>query len=208
MKKFVRQIFYFSIIGLIPIAIGAIAYIALDPFKVLHQYDVLIEANAKEYVTLNKDYVSTTAFIRNSNSIHYNSFIFGNSRSIFFQISDWKKHLNSDASCFHYDASDESLWALNKKVEFIDNHGTMIENVLLVLDYMILEKATYKKRGHLHTISPALVNNENLLEFHLNFFTAFMNPKFLFAYIDFKLSGRVKPYMKRNLMISQRHMTI
>lgn len=203
MKHFIIKIFTFSLFSIIPIFILGIVYLNLDPFKVLKTYDSFYDENATGWVGINKDYVSTTTFIRNNEKRDYNSFIFGNSRSIFYQIDDWKKYLDLNSKCYHFDASGEALWALNKKMEFIDKQGNSLDNILLILDYstIIQDKP---KEGHLFIISPPLVNNSNLFDFHKTFFSAFLNPKFLFTYLDFTLTGKVKPYMKKSNLLDDR----
>lgn len=200
MKKFIVKTFQFSLIGLIYIFIVGTLYLYFDPFKVLYDYESFYESDGKAVVTLDKDYVSTTTFIKNSEKINYNSFIFGNSRSIFYQVSDWKKHLNKNAICYHFDASGESLWAINKKVAFIDENENKIENMLLILDYSTLIQDK-PQSGHLNIISPALVYNSNIIEFHKTFFLAFLTPKFFYAFLDFKVSNQFKPYMKEGNLL-------
>lgn len=202
-KKFISNLFRFSLIGLSYLTIMAGLYITFDPFKVLYDYESFYDNNAKVNIVLDKDYVSTTTFIKNSNKINYNSFIFGHSCSIFYQISEWKKHIGEDAICYHFDASGESLWALNKKVEFIDKKGNNIENILLLLDWHTLTQDK-PKSGHLGIISPALVNNSNIIEFHKTFFNAFLNPKFTYAFLDYKISNKIKPYMKKGYLLDDR----
>jgi len=200
MKIFITNIIRFSAFGIIFIIILGLPYLYFDPFKVLYDYNSFYETTA---VTLDKDYVSTETFIKNSENLDYNSFILGNSRSIFYQVSDWKKHLNNNAICFHFDASAESLWALNKKVEYIDKKGNNIQNILLILDYSILIQDK-PNTGHLFIISPALVGESNIVEFHRTFFLAFLTPKFLYAFFDYKISGKVKPYMKKGSLLDDR----
>jgi hypothetical protein len=200
MQAFLKRLFRFSLIGLVPTLIAGSIYIYFDPFKVLRDYDTFMVADTNGMVNLNRDFVSTTLFNSNNKKYNYNSFIFGNSRSLFYLVADWKPHLNENASCFHYDASGESLWAINKKIEYIDKQGNMIENVLLILDYPTLIQDVGRE-GHLSVISPALVNNSNLIEFHRTFFLAFLTPKFLYAYLDFKFSGKIKPYMKKGALL-------
>ncbi|MFI0491758.1 hypothetical protein [Flavobacterium sp.] len=205
MKKFIQNIIHFALIGLIPLFFLFLIYLFTDPFKVVKTYDTFYDNSKNERVGLNKDYVSTTTFINNCNKKkqNYNSFIFGNSRSILYQISDWKKHLQKNSQCFHFDASNESLLALNKKMEFIDKNGYKINNVLLVLDKSILIQDT-PKTGHLFVISPILVNNSNIYYFHLSFIKAFLSFKFLYSYADFRLSGHIKPYMKANFLLDDK----
>ena len=195
MKKFIKKVFVFSLIAIIPLTILGFIYTILDPFKVIKTYDSFFDEKDTGFVSTNRDYISTMTFIKNNEKADYNSFIFGNSRSIFYQIDDWKKHLDLNSKYFHFDASGEALWALNKKVEFVDKQGNNLKNMLIVLDYstIIQDKP---KEGHLVVISPPLINNSNLFDFHKTFFRAFLNRKFLFAYINFKLSGKVRSYMK------------
>lgn len=196
MKTFLQKLLLFTI----PFVLMLLVYIALDPFKVLKNYDTFFETNDNGRVALNKDFVSTTNFEKNYKKELYNSFIFGNSRSIFYQVADWKKYIDSNSSCYHFDASGEGIYSIHKKVNYIDKKGLSLKNVLLILDYRTLLQ--YKpKTGHLFVIPPQLVNNKNILSFQLEFLKAFLSPKFLFAYIDFKFSGKVKQYMKTDYLI-------
>lgn len=200
MHKFLSKLFRFTLIGLIPLTITAIIYITLDPFKVIYKYDSYVDTDSKHMVPLNQDYVSTTTFINNSEKINYNSFIFGNSRSMFFQVTDWKKYLEQNATCYHFDAFSESLWGLNKKIEYVDKKGSKLDNILLVLDYSTLIQDK-PQSGHLFITPPALVDNSNVFDFHKTFFFAFLSPKFLYTYTDFKISGEVKPYMRKSNLL-------
>jgi hypothetical protein len=170
---------------------------------VLRKYDTFFDTKANGWVGLNKDYVSTTTFDNNYLNEQYNSFILGNSRSMFFQVSDWKKQLDSGSNCYHFDAAGESLFALHKKVIYIDSKKVKIKNALLILDNAVLIQDN-PRTGHLVSVTPKLVNNSNILSFHLAFLKAFGSPEFLCAYFDFKLSGKVKPYMKENCLLDDR----
>jgi len=181
-------------------------YLVLDPFKVVHHYDSYIKSGTSGRVVLDKDYVSTQTFINNSKRIPYNAYIFGNSRSIFFEVADWKKHLPPSTNCFHFDASGESLVALTKKVEFIDKTENKIDHILLVLDYSILLQDE-PRTDHIGAMSPVLVDYSNVIPFHYTFFSAFLNPKFMYAFLDFTISGQVKPYMKEKNLIDDRPTT-
>jgi len=199
MKTFIIKLLCFFI----PVFILLLIYIAVDPFKVIRRYDTFYEPKAKGWVGLDKDYVSTTTFDNNYQKEKYNSFIFGASVSFFFQVSDWKKHLDGKSNCYHFDATGESLYALQKKIQYIDKKNIEINNALVILDYLtlILNKP---RTGHIYAISPHLENNKNLFYFHFTFLKAFFSPKFLYAYIDFKLSGKVKPYMIRGHLLDNR----
>jgi len=164
MKKFLINLIRFAIVPLLIVIIWTFVYISIDPFKVIWHYDRFVENNAKAYIVLNQDYVSTKTFDNNYKKYLYNSFIFGNSRSIFYQISDWKSHIGQKNSGFHFDASGEALYALHKKILYIDSKKANIDNVLLVLDNELLKKDK-PNNGPLFEISPQLENKKEGTEF-------------------------------------------
>jgi len=179
----------------IPLVAIVIIYILADPFKVIRNYPSFYKSGYPCYINLNRDYVSTTTLDNNYSTVNYNSFILGNSRSGFFEVKDWKQHLNNNPICFHFDAAGENIYGIYKKVKYLDNKVSHIDNILLILDYSTLS-GTEPMKGHLFIISPQLENNRNIFEFHLEFFKVFSNPKFLFAFVDFNLFGKIRNYMK------------
>lgn len=203
MKTFIWRLLRFLIIGMVPIVPFVILYVYTDPFKALRHYDSFFESNAKGIVTLNQDYVSTKTFLNYVDEQSYNSFVFGNSRSIFYPMDAWKRHLGSEASCYHFDAAGESLWGIHKKILFLYNRDTDLKNAIIVLDYETLIQST-PKDGHLFIVAPPLINNRNLLKFHFCFMKAFLDPDFLYAYIDFIRTGEIKPYMTKNFLLDDR----
>lgn len=191
-----KKIFIFAS----PFIILFIIYIILDPFKVIKNYDSYYVSDEILGVGINMGYVSTSTFENNATVYKYDSFIFGNSRSRFYEIETWKKYLDKNAGCFHFDASLETLYGVYKKMQYLDKKDINIHNALLILDYDTLTQVK-SSQGHLFIISPQLENNKNIIDFHLTFFKVFFSPIFLFAYFDYKLSGKVKNYMvKENLL--------
>ncbi len=174
MKGFLQKTLRF----LFPIVIiPLVAYIAIDPFKILREYDCFYSRETTARVVLNKDHVSAVTFNKKPNKATYNSFIFGNSRSIFYQTSDWKPLLDSTDRCFHFDASSETLVALHKKVIYLHDKGVKMDNVLMVIDRSVLDPNNPWK-GHLTETSPIL-DRANLLRFHKALFEAYLNPQFI-----------------------------
>lgn len=210
MKNFLKGIAYFSV----PFIVILILYISLDPFMVLRDYDVVFDPKAKGWIGINKDFLSTRIYEKNYKKQNYDSFIFGNSRSIFYEIKDWKTHIDSNSNCFHFDGSGEPLYALHKKLVYLDSKNIKIKNCLLVLDYEILMQDK-PKTGHLFMISPQLESvGKNVFErfyqhtiFHLANFKGFLSPLFLYTYLDFKMSNRVKPYMVKNFFLNEKPFT-
>ena len=193
MKRFIKQLIKFGLIGLIPILPILITYLYYDPFQVVYKYKSYYVSGKPSYVTLNYEYVAVETFLNNYPTYKYNSFIMGNSRSRFYEIDTWCKYINSD-KCFHFDASNESIYGICKKIEFLHGKHVNISNVLIILDYNTLT-VTSNSEGHLFIKHPIL-SGQNMIDFQFNFFRAFLSFSFLRAYLDFKISGHIKEYMK------------
>ena len=178
-------------------------YVYLDPFKVIWSYQSFYDTGAEVTVSLNRTYVSTTVFDRNYKTGNFNSFIFGNSRSQFYRVEDWKGKLPGGSNPFHFDGFSESLYTIDKKVEYIDAKGVNIKNALVTLDYSTLVQDK-PHTGHLYIISPQLVNYTNRIAFHLTFLKAFLSPKFLRSYFDYQINGQLKKYMLEDHILDDR----
>src|SRR4051794_10986558 len=109
-KKLILKALLFSL----PILILTGIYIWLDPFKVLFRYENYYPLN-DQFVTLNRDFVSTEVFRNKYSAYKYDSFIFGNSRSLFYEVAKWQPYIKSEKDrMFHFDASGESLYGIHK----------------------------------------------------------------------------------------------
>jgi hypothetical protein len=168
-------------------------YLLLDPFKVLYHYDTYYESGKPAYVSLNKEYVAVETFLNNYSKYRYNAFILGNSRTMFYKVSSWKKHVDSD-ECFHFNATGESLYGIYNKIKFLDAKNVKIKHALIILDYSTLSRVKNLKR-HLQLAHP-LLSGQSRFDFQLDFFKTFVSKDFLIAYLDFKISNKMKDYMK------------
>lgn len=197
----IKKFIYKTLLMAVPFMLLLILYLTTDVFKVIYDYDAYYAENEKPGVGLNAGYISTSTFEKHHVIRHYDSFIFGNSRSMCYEIEEWKKYLPDSSSCLHFDASSESLYGLYKKVLYIDKSGNVINHALLIIDKSVLEQEK-SKDGHLYCIPPQLEDYRNVFSFHCAFVKAFFNPKFLYALADYKLSGEVKEYMSKSYLLS------
>lgn len=197
MKKFLINIVAFSSIGVFLLGIVVCSYVVFDPFQVLYKYDTYLSDNEVVKLGKNKDYISTTTFINNiqQKKIKYDSFIFGNSRSIFYEVDDWKKHIDTSSQCYHFDANGEGIFAISKKIEFIKKKGLVLKNTLLFVDYKTLSQTKPATGNHLFLMTPILLDNKNFINFHITFLRTYLKPKFLMGYLDYKLLKQLRPYM-------------
>ena len=79
MKKFILKLLLFSI----PIYLVIGSFFVFDPFKILYSYNNLNQS-AIDGVPLNNDFLGTEVYINQVKQYQYDSFVFGNSRSIVF----------------------------------------------------------------------------------------------------------------------------
>jgi hypothetical protein len=173
-----------------PLYIVVFFYLLIDPFKVISNHN---ESNSiYNYVIIsNKDYHSTQNFIQNNERFKYNSFIFGNSRSVFYRVETWKKYISGLP--YHFDASSESLFGICCKIKYLDEQKVDIRNALIVLDVSTLNQ-TKNSIGHLFIKSPT-TSKESFLVFHYEMFKGFF-PNSFFAFVDLYINGK-KDYMKQ-----------
>ena len=85
-----------------------------DPFKILYDHGeaLFIENGTVDGFTLNRDFVGTEMFLKKRDSLHYDSFIFGSSRSTVFESAEWDKYIENSAVPFHFIGSGESLFGI------------------------------------------------------------------------------------------------
>lgn len=199
-RKFFLRLALFSIpfVGLV------VLYIALDPFKVIRHYDSYYVPNKPSYISLNRDYISTQHWINHYPEKKYNSYILGNSRSMFYRIDDWKDLIGEPyEKCYHFDASGESLYGIERKMNFLVNKEKVpVKNALLVIDAELLNQ-TLNSEGHIFAKHPA-TSGASSLSFQMGSLQAFFDAKFFTSYLDFKISGKVKPYMKKEFLMDDR----
>src|SRR5450432_2365162 len=151
-RLFIGKLLLFSIPFLIFIGV----YFYLDPFKVVKHYNSYYHSGRPNYISLNKDFISTENWINHHAQYDYDSYIFGNSRSMFYEIATWKNYIGEDSEkCYHFDASGESIYGISKKFSFLSAQKAKIKNVLIVMDQGVLNKAD-NSAGHLFLKDPRL----------------------------------------------------
>ncbi len=184
-----------------PLIVVAAAYVWFDPFKLVWSYDAFYPRHRTSGIGLNAGYVSTANFDRHRGEMHYDSFIFGNSRSVYYEVEDWLPHLPVGSVPYHFDASAETIMGIERKVRYISGCGEKLRNALFVIDASVLARTT-PLSGHLYSMPPQLDEYRNFIKFHADFFGVFLNPKFAFAVADYSLSGKVRNYMLQSNMLS------
>lgn len=186
MKRFCR----FCLLLCVPLVFMVIVYLIIDPFKVVRHYEVYYQPD--DIVGLNRGYVSAMHYANHHKEYNYDSFIFGNSRSIAYYCDEWKKYIPKASVCYHFDASGGSVGELLGEIKFINNQGTL-KNALLILDCDLLSRT--EMDGILFAMPPILKEGKDSFKFQEEYFMAFYKFDFLWAYIDYQVSKVYKQYM-------------
>ncbi len=203
---YIGRFLYKTFLVSLPLLILLALYAVADVFKVLRYHDEYYVNGEPMGVVLNAGHVATMIYDHNLDEQCYDSFIFGSSRSRTYEIADWKKHIGDSSRCFHFDGNAEPLYGVWCKVRYIDRAGGSLKNALFMVDHLLLSEVS-SDNGHLYRIPPMLEDDGNYLLYHAAFVKSFLNPKFLCAYIDYRISGEVKPYMTTDFLLSGQYRT-
>ena len=184
MKKFLLRILLFSS----PLIVVIFLYIIIDPFYVVHR-DPQTSVDRNYITPANRDFQTVASYIRNHKKYKYDSFIMGNSRSLFYKTASWDQYISGKS--VHFDASGETLYGIERKLNYLDENHTDIKNALLVIDGDLL-KIT-KNSSYLFIKHPA-ITKESILAFQIEMFRGYLSKSF-FAYTDLYFFGKKRDYM-------------
>ena len=176
-KKFVCR----SLLALLPVAVFAVIYLAVDPFKVVHPYDGISIAPGETVERMpNKRYVAVEGLKYYNPTRHYDSFIFGSSISSNFTAAAWAKHLPDSASIYHFTAGAETVSGIRDELRYLIDHGIPVRHVLMIMEEeMFSRPKRYEEMPFVphYDVSPDITR----LHFHRLHFNAFRDP-YLFLY--------------------------
>lgn len=102
-----------------------------------------------------------------------------------FLKKEWSKY-TQDTGIFHWDASGETLFGIEKKLNFLDKNNKDLKNVLVVIDPLSLCGVT-NRRGHLY-ITDYRTTGQNYFAFQFECMQDFFDPEFLQAWLKEMLS--------------------
>lgn len=201
-QPFLRKFILRTLFLLTPFFLYVVLYFVCDPFKVLRSYASFYDNAAPAWVNLNADYVSTTNYDLRYPTVHYDAFIFGNSRSRYYRVADWRQFLTAGVHPYHFDAHNESLYGLVRKAEYIDSLGRPLRFALIVLDRDLLPQ-TSSEPSRLKHISPQLENNALTarIGFHIATIKDWFQLRFARAYLEARLRHRLLPYMEEQQLL-------
>lgn len=184
---FIKYILLFSIPLLVLIGI----YLVTDPFKVLYTYE---DYYVNNYISRNRDFISTEMYLKNSKKYDYDSFVFGASSAMFMPPKVWASYISTSNPPFSFDAYRENITGIHSKIRFLHSRNIRINNALILIDIPdTFDK--FRNEGHIY-MKHYDVFRSSKLRFHYESLMSFLNLKFLGALTHFELSKSFYPYME------------
>ena len=192
-----KKIFFKLLLVTSPVTLLLLLYVYNDPFKVLYYYESYFTNGEIQRVGLSESYISTQNFLQNYPAQYYDSYIMGGSRSGFYTVSEWKKHINS-TKCYHLNSNGGNLTGIQNKLKLLDSQNVTIRNVLITLDTSVF---TSNFSGPLFHQHPAIAH-QNIFEFQTDFIKYFFEYKFLSSYLKFIFTGKISDIDARQHLLN------
>lgn len=169
MKKFILVFLTFSL----PFALLLLGYVWIDPYMVVRSHSNYFPANSTNPCS-NDAFRGIKLMDLYSDSLNYNSFIIGSSRSDFYYVEEWKKYIGDSAVCFHFNQSGDNLLGASQRIEYLYKRFNDIDNILLIVDPSFLS-GVIPNTGHLFMAPYQVTPNNDFFKFHWSFFSAFFS---------------------------------
>ena len=167
-------------------------FVVMNPYRV-GAYEPGLYDNP--FVHLNREMVCYETHDALKDSMHFNAFIFGSSRSQAYRCSDWERHLPADAIPFHLDASAESLTGTWQKIRYLNRVNADIRHTLIIVDSDFFNWSGWDRPPPAFHTHP-LGSGKSVLSYQLTYLRTFLTPEVLLAYFDYRLFGKHRPYMR------------
>lgn len=176
------------LLGALPFVAVLALYFINDPFMVLRSY----KRYDKPQMFLNEGMVGWRTYLNYRDSLHFDSFIMGNSCTMAFRTVEWEKFLDGGSAMRFFDNL-ECLGGACQKLQMLDMMKANIKNVLLVMDWNSFQNSE-PPTGYLHVLPPE-VSGINPVKYHFQYLQGFLYPNTLLPYLDYKLFNTYRSYM-------------
>ena len=173
-----------------PFFLVFMAYIITDPRKKIYHYDEY----TFDYIMLNKGDVSTKILLNKRDKQHYDSFIFGSSRSCATRSEEWRKYLPPQNVPFSYGSWSESMEGIYRKIKLLDSLQIPIKNTLIFIDATL----TFEKNPEYDPLDSDhyLVSGICKFDYYKSDFLEYLrNPKLIITSVDYYLFKTPRAYM-------------
>lgn len=189
MNNKLKHLLYKLIFASLPLVLIIMAYVLTDPFKKLRNYDIY----SFDYVMLHRGDISTRVFLKNKDRHHYDSFIFGSSRSTVHTADSWKKYLPPGSSPFSFGSWNESVEGICRKIQLIDRSKSTIRHAFILIDVDYAFDSSYNDPLD---YDHYLISGKSKWDYYLSdFFKYLNNPRLILTSIDYTIYNKRRFYM-------------
>lgn len=190
-NKHSKLSFWMKIVLLIsPCLPLVIIYLYNDPYMILHNYK---RFDKTKVLLPNEAYIGWENYMQNCDSIHYNSFILGNSCTMAFKTQAWEKHLNKKCKAVRFFDNAETIGGVFQKMQLLDSVGAKLENILIVIDRKsFINTDPLKSTNHLIS---AKASNISKIKINLRFLLEFLYPIHSLTYLEYLITGKYSDRM-------------
>lgn len=183
MAQLIKKVAWF----LLPVFVLSLCYVITDPFKTIFTH----KSYNSTYWLLSRGNVSTMVFLNNLDKYHYDSFIFGSSRSTAHTARQWAKYLPPNSSAFSFGAWNENVENIYKRLKLIDSLQVPIRNVFILID---VDKA-FKYSGDI-TADHYLVTGISKYDYYKKDYLYYLKtPRLFITSVDYTLFHKQRTYM-------------
>ncbi len=172
MRRFCMDMLLF----LLPFGVLLLWYVIADPFMVVRRYKDYSPDDTHRFCA-NDAFRGIRLMDLYADSIKYNSFIVGSSRSDFYYADDWKVYLSDNSRCFHFNQSGDNLLGASQRLNYLYDRFDQVDNILLIMDHEFLSGIT-PNEGPLFVAPYQVTEQKDFFSFHWSFLRTFYSLEF------------------------------
>ena len=186
--KLIKRILFITL----PIWLIISSLLIIDPYG----FYLPLEKKQTALIPMSDDYIAFERYLSYTPKMHYNSFTFGNSKTLAYLTSDWKPHLKN-ARAFKFGVPGECIFNILNKLKLIDKKGDSIKNVLIVLDPKVFlnfknTQKFFQGPAYLHHPYSTAGNS---LEFYSSYLKYYFSDFAFWKVLQYKLTGHYQESM-------------
>lgn len=164
-------------------------FFIFDPMRILYSYDSYSHSNA------NRDFYELEMFKKNYPRYHYDSFIFGSSRTLAYNPSSWVNFLPEGSSPYMMDGFGEEIYGIYHKVKYLDSIDIKIKNALIILDPGGMFNMDGSHSENFQFLKHPEIDNSSWVDFYQKHFFSYLAANYIATYYLNKFFGIKNKYI-------------
>jgi hypothetical protein len=192
MQKGLKKLFLQLFLLALPLLCILLSFFVFDPYG----FFLPLEEKPNSLIPISDDYIAVERFLKYNPEKNYNSFTFGNSKTLAYLSSDWCAHITT-CSAFKFGVPGECIYNIYNKLKLIDKQGNHIDNVLLIFDNKLF--VNYKNTQKFFQ-GPAYLHHPyskdgSWMEFYTDYLKFYFSDFAFLKVAEYKLTNKYTPAM-------------